>query len=360
MIQLHDVSKTYAGQPALSAVNLTIERGEFVAILGPSGCGKTTLLKLLAGFIKPTVGTITIDGVVVASPSHALPPEKRNIGMVFQSFALWPHMTVAEHIRFPLLHHRYVTSKLKENIEQRVREVLKLTGMDRFADRYPAELSGGQKQRVSLGRAIAPLPGLLLMDEPLSALDAELRMELRREIQAIHQQTQAAIVYVTHDQSEALAMADRVIVMNDGHIEQAAPPETIYTQPQSPFVATFVGKCNLVEGRWEGECFRPAHAPAERWPDTGVVAEFKRQNLYPVRPEQFKLFPAGETSVAATVTFAQYQGQEIHYTVQVGEQTWTIYQPASSRRFMPGERVGLVPVFAEPQPHQQTLASYII
>ena len=214
MIHFHEISKQYGKLTALKNINLELVDKEFVAILGPSGCGKTTLLKLLAGFMKPTAGHIKLNEELVASAKTLVPPEKRNISMVFQSFALWPHMTVEENIYFPLKHHHF--GKINDKFGQAtiVSEVLEMVGLENLRHRYPSELSGGQMQRVALARAIAPKPSLLLMDEPLSALDAELRMEMRKEIQGIHRMLGTTIVYVTHDQGEALAMADRIVVMN--------------------------------------------------------------------------------------------------------------------------------------------------
>ncbi|WAA12772.1 ABC transporter ATP-binding protein [Fervidibacillus halotolerans] len=334
MIQLNGISKSYGNVSALRGIDLFIKEGEFIAILGPSGCGKTTLLKLLAGFMKPTKGTMTMNGTIVASVDNVLPPEKRNIGMVFQSFALWPHMTVYEHVQFPLIHHSFAPKVDKKWRDERVKQVLRMVGLESFAQRYPHELSGGQKQRVSLARAIAPEPNLLLMDEPLSALDAELRMELRKEIQQIHKQTNASIVYVTHDQSEAFAMADRIVVMNRGNIEQIDRPEIIFSRPKTEFVATFVGKCNFVKGLWKDGRFIPNQFPNERWPDSGVSSHFKKRGLYPVRPDQWSLKKAKDGSGQGIIKFVQYQGKEIHYIVQVGEKEWTVHEQIQSSTYL--------------------------
>lgn len=341
MIKVNNVSKKYGSFTALHSIDLEIGDGEFIAVLGPSGCGKTTLLKLLAGFMGPTEGTIAMDELVLASTKNVLPPEKRNIGMVFQSFALWPHMTVAEHVKFPLSYHPNKIKEGKKELQERIGEVLKLVGLDALADRYPSQLSGGQKQRVALARAIAPLPNLLLMDEPLSALDVELRMEMRKEIQKLHRETKASIVFVTHDQGEALAIADKIVVMNQGRIEQIAPPEVLYTRPETEFVATFVGKCNLVKGQWQNDRFVPAIDPKNVWPDLGVADSFKESGIYPVRPEQFLLMPAESDGLQGVVSFVQYQGHEIHYTVEVGEETWTIHESVFASRFATGDFVGI-------------------
>ncbi|QGH33803.1 ATP-binding cassette domain-containing protein [Gracilibacillus salitolerans] len=339
-IAINQLSKEFDGFQALKKIDLQVREGEFIAILGPSGCGKTTLLRLLAGFLSPSEGEIVIGNETVGNLQQTLPPERRNIGMVFQSFALWPHLNVEEHIRFPLMHHRFVSDEIKRKQKDRMKEVLKMVNLESFADRMPTELSGGQKQRVALARAIAPQPDLLLMDEPLSNLDAELRMEMRGEIQALHQLTKATIVYVTHDQGEALAMADRIVVMNQGEIEQIGTPSEIYSKPESPFVARFVGKANLVEGNWNGKYFTPSLSPDIQWPDTGVVSEMKQRNIFPVRPEQFRLSEENqeETGLPGLITSVQFQGKEIHYTVQITNQTWTVHTDVS-QQFSLGEQV---------------------
>ncbi|WP_186580126.1 ABC transporter ATP-binding protein [Aquibacillus kalidii] len=319
---IKELQKRFGKFEALKKISLDIENGEFIAILGPSGCGKTTLLRLLAGFDSPTYGSIHISGTEVGNINTTLPPEKRNIGMVFQSFALWPHLNVKEHIKFPLVHHRFADKKM--DINKRIKEVLDITELTSFAERMPSELSGGQKQRVALGRAIAPQPDLLLMDEPLSNLDAELRMEMRREIQQIHRLTKATIIYVTHDQSEALAMADRIVVMNQGRIEQVGTPREIYSYPKTEFVASFVGKANLIKGTWHENYFEPELASNLKWTDLGVSEELKKRNIYPLRPEQIALTNDNE-GIPGIITSVQYQGKEIHYTVQTQNQSWVVH-----------------------------------
>ena len=229
---------------ALDDVNLEIGDGEFVAVLGPSGCGKTTLLRLLAGFLIPSGGKISMNGEMVAENGYGSSPNLRNIGMVFQSYALWPHMTVLQQILFPLQHSR-LQSWTKPAMKKRAMEMLELVGMASMAGRYPSELSGGQRQRVALARALADKPGLLLMDEPLSNLDAKLKIEMRKEISRIHRETHSSVLYVTHDQSEALGMADRIVIMNQGVVQQIDTPRQIFSNPANPFVAQFVGQTNL-------------------------------------------------------------------------------------------------------------------
>ncbi|NHN34177.1 ABC transporter ATP-binding protein [Paenibacillus sp. S3N08] len=338
-IELNQVSKKFGSFEALTSVNLTIADGEFVAILGPSGCGKTTLLRLLAGFEQPTSGEIHMNKVLVAKEGFILPPDKRRIGMVFQAFALWPHMNVREHVRFPIHHHHETPEAIRANEKERISKVLGMVGLSELGTRMPHELSGGQKQRVALARAIAAEPSILLMDEPLSSLDAMLRTDMRREIQSIHRQTRSAIVYVTHDQGEALAMADRIVVMKDGQIEQVGSPEEIYLWPQTEFVARFVSKANLIRGRWNDDRFTPDGTDGSlQWLGQHVASEFKAGGLYPVRPDQFKLDPASHQGIQGEVVNIQFQGKEFHYHIQVEQEQWEI---VSSFRFRLHEEVSL-------------------
>ncbi|MCZ8515768.1 ABC transporter ATP-binding protein [Paenibacillus filicis] len=338
-IQLTEVSKTFGTFQALKSLNLTIEKGEFIAILGPSGCGKTTLLRLLAGFEQPTTGEIRMNRQVAAKPGFSLPPEKRHIGMVFQSFALWPHMNVTEHVRFPIRHHQETPAHIRDKEQERIASVLQMVGLSQHGTRMPHELSGGQKQRVAIARAIASEPSLLLMDEPLSSLDAMLRMDMRREIQSIHRQTGTSIVYVTHDQSEALAMADRIVVMKDGGIEQIGAPQDIYLRPQTEFVAKFVSKANLIRGRWNHDRFVPAGADGSvEWQGSRVAEYFKSCGLYPVRPDQFQLDSPDPSGIPGEVTNVQFQGKEFHYHIRTEDGQWEISSP---RQFHLRDKVSL-------------------
>jgi len=239
-LELHDLQKRFAGGVAVEQFDLGVERGEFISFLGPSGCGKTTTLRMVAGFEQPTSGTISIDGVDVTGRA----PNRRNIGMVFQSYALFPNMTVADNISFGLR----VARRPAAEIGPRVAEMLRLIHMEGFERRYPAQLSGGQQQRVALARALAVRPQVLLLDEPLSALDARIRVSLRQEIRAIQRQLGITTIYVTHDQEEALSLSDRVVVMNRGRVEQIGPPAEIYNAPRTAFVAAFVGTLNVLPG----------------------------------------------------------------------------------------------------------------
>lgn len=334
---LANVSKKFGDVSALSPIDLAIEEGKFIAILGPSGCGKTTLLRLLAGFEAPTTGEIRMNGQQVAHPARVTPPEKRNIGMVFQSFALWPHLKVKEQIQFPLKHHRFTPAHLKKRAKERVEEMLAIVGLQEYGERMPNELSGGQKQRVAIARALAPQPALLLMDEPLSSLDAELRMDLRQEIQTIHRLVKTSIVYVTHDQAEALAMADEIVVMRAGRIEQVGTPEQIYTQPATPFVATFVGKANLIKGNWYGDQFKPFGDESVIWHSSVISPQIRKQGSFPVRPEQFALDKTG-SGIKGIVRNVMFQGKEFHYSVEVNGELITVHTD-QLQRYSPGEEV---------------------
>jgi len=337
------IGKKFGSVDALYSVNLDVHNGEFVAILGPSGCGKTTLLRIVGGFEAPTSGEIFIDDTLVGSPTRSVSTEKRDLGMVFQSFALWPHLSVAEHIAFPLRYRRAAMSSQAR--QARIREVLQLTGLESMADRMPHQLSGGQRQRVALARAIAPQPALLLMDEPLSALDAALREDMRREIQNLHRRTQASVMYVTHDQGEALAMADRIVVMKEGHIEQAGTPWEIYYQPETAFVATFVSKSNLVAGQWRDDAFVPAVGGSRVvWRGIHVTDALRRDGVCVVRPESLTLRPLdGDaepelTEAVGVVENALFQGREVHYSIRVGDHAWRVF----GRESVPvGTRVAL-------------------
>ena len=340
-LQLEHISQRFGSTTALKDINLTIAQGEFVAVLGPSGCGKTTLLRCIGGFIDPTEGIITLDNEVYSSKEIRVPIEDRNLGMVFQSFALWPHMTVREHVEFPLASRRQ--SHLSPEEKQRlVDKAIADMGLASMEKRLPGQLSGGQRQRVSLARAIVGKPSLLLMDEPLSALDAELRISMRKEIQDIHLHTGATIVYVTHDQGEAMAMADRIIVMRNGEIEQLGTPQEIYYHPATEFVATFVSKCNLLQGNWDGEDFTLTGEEI-KYPGKEIAHHFKEKGLYPVRPEQFLLTHEGQ-GLEVEVTNRQYNGREFQYTVSYKEQDLVVFA-GCEERFEPGEK--LILSFAE-------------
>ncbi|HTO31795.1 MAG TPA: ABC transporter ATP-binding protein [Pararhizobium sp.] len=240
-LTLTSIQKSFGAVQVVKDFNMGIEKGEFVSFLGPSGCGKTTILRMIAGFERPTGGRIEIGG----KSQENLKPNQRNIGMVFQAYALFPNMNVAENVAFGLK----VAGKPKAEIDDRVKEMLGLIHLGHLADRYPYQMSGGQQQRVALARALAPKPQVLLLDEPLSALDAKIRVSLREEIRMIQQQLGITTVFVTHDQEEALSISDRIVVMNAGRADQIGTPFDIYNKPATRFVASFVGTLNLIEAK---------------------------------------------------------------------------------------------------------------
>ena len=250
---LGNITKSFGAFEAVKDLSLELQKGEFVSLLGPSGCGKTTTLRMIAGFMPPSEGTIEMDGEAISSPGAVVPPERRRMSMIFQSYAIWPNMTVGENVGFGL----QVRKLPKADIERRVDKILDVVQMRALKDRYPAELSGGQQQRVALARAIVVEPEILLLDEPLSNLDANLREEMRFEIRRLHDEFKITTVYVTHDQSEAMVTSDRIVVMNKGRIEQVDPPQVLYGRPKSRFVAAFIGRTNFVERNGSTFSLRP-------------------------------------------------------------------------------------------------------
>src|SRR5580693_7419050 len=247
-LALRGIGRRYGEFDAVRDVTLELQAGEFVSLLGPSGCGKTTTLRMIAGFIKPTAGTIEMNGVALSSTAHVVAPEKRGMSMIFQSYAIWPNMTVGQNVAFGL----QLRKLGKAEIQERVDRILDVVRMKHLKDRYPAELSGGQQQRVALARAIVIEPEVLLLDEPLSNLDANLREEMRSEIRRLHDAFRITTVYVTHDQAEAMVTSDRIVVMNHGRIEQVDDPVSMYTRPKTRFVAGFIGRTNFLDGRLDG------------------------------------------------------------------------------------------------------------
>jgi iron(III) transport system ATP-binding protein len=248
-LALRDLTCRFGTVTAVDRASLALARGEFVSLLGPSGCGKTTTLRMIAGFLDPTEGAIELDGRTISAPGRSLPPEKRGMSMIFQSYAIWPNMTVAENVGFGL----EVRRRPRAEITEKVDRILDVVRMRHLRDRYPAELSGGQQQRVALARAIVVQPDVLLLDEPLSNLDANLREEMRYEIRRLHDEFHITTVYVTHDQAEAMVTSDRIAVMNAGRIEQVDEPRALYARPRTRFVAGFIGRTNFLEGEVRGD-----------------------------------------------------------------------------------------------------------
>ena len=276
ILELQNIVKLFPNSKEVTVddVSFSLEQGELLGLLGPSGCGKTTLLRIIAGFEKISQGTVAISGTIVSDRSYCLPPEKRNTGMVFQDYALFPHLTVEENIAFGLKCQQTannnslfgLSSFIRKQIKFRVKEVIELVGLEDLEERYPHELSGGQQQRVSLARALTPQPELILLDEPLSNLDVQIRQRLRTEIRSILKAAGISAIFVTHDREEALAISDRIAVMCKGKLEQIGTPETVYTQPTSPFVAEFVTQANFLPARrigqeWQTELGRVTLAP---------------------------------------------------------------------------------------------------
>jgi putative spermidine/putrescine transport system ATP-binding protein len=280
-LEINNVRKAFAQSVAVHNFDLQVERGEFVSFLGPSGCGKTTTLRMIAGFETPTSGTILVDG----QDMTYRPPNQRNVGMVFQSYALFPNMTVADNIGFGLK----VARRPAAEIQERIVEMLRIIHMADFGARYPYQLSGGQQQRVALARALAIRPQVLLLDEPLSALDAKIRISLRQEIRSIQRQLGITTIYVTHDQEEALSLSDRIVVMSAGHVEQIGTPFEIYNFPLTSFVASFVGTLNVLPasvldaagGRLEvdGQEIRAAQPIADRAPGAPVKIALRPETI---------------------------------------------------------------------------------
>jgi iron(III) transport system ATP-binding protein len=320
-VEIRALCKSYGSTVVVDGVDLRIEHGQLVCLLGPSGCGKTTTLRLLAGFLEPDGGEIVVGGRRLSSPGRVVPPERRNMSMIFQSYAVWPHMTVFDNVAYGLK----LRGLARSTIQERVRGILDLVRMEQLADRYPGELSGGQQQRVALARALVVEPETLLLDEPLSNLDAHLREEMRFEIRRLHEQYKITTVYVTHDQSEAMVIADRIAVMNQGCIEQVGTGEEIYERPRTEFVARFIGQTNLLPGTLASEpglvtlrggVLRTADAQAAS-PGASVAVS--------IRPSDIAILPGVSGNGADTnvlkgkVLRAYYLGASRDYQVEVAD-----------------------------------------
>jgi len=347
------VTKEFAGGAvrAVDRVSFEVHEGELLVLLGPSGCGKTTSLRMIAGLEEPDEGEVTIDGTLVSSPTRNVfvPTERRGIGMVFQSYAIWPHMTVFENVAFPLRARRARRAAIADKVEG----ALALVGLEGFAQRSATQLSGGQQQRVALARALVFEPRLLLLDEPLSNLDAKLRVRMRTELKELQRRTGITSVFVTHDQAESMALADRVVVMRQGHVEQIGTPEEIYEAPATRFVSEFVGSIN----------FLPAEVSRELAPDGIVSLRFGdgsraiscewrgaaapavgQQMLVSVRPENLTLRPGPspdhENVWDCVVRSAVYYGDHREYEVAVDDRIFKVSAPARTA-VEPGERAYL-------------------
>ena len=308
-VTVANLTKRFGTTAALDAVDLEIADGSFTALLGPSGCGKTTFLRLLAGLETPSAGTIRIGGTDVTT----LPPERRGLGMMFQSYALFPHMSVADNLRFPL-RMRGLGDRAEQ--ERRVADALKLVRMEPLARRFPRELSGGQQQRVALARALIADPPVLLLDEPLSTLDAQLRKDMQVELMELHRKVGLTTVLVTHDQDEALSLADRVVLMRAGRIEQIGAPRAIYRQPATAFAASFLGAANLVP-----VTVRAGWAEIDGVGRVPLVSSRDGARQLVLRQEDLRLRAAprdGEVAVPARVVAVAYHGAGLRIVVEVG------------------------------------------
>ncbi|MBR6300029.1 MAG: ABC transporter ATP-binding protein [Clostridia bacterium] len=309
-VTIKHVTKAFGDNVVLKEFNETFQEGEFITLLGPSGCGKTTMLRIIAGFEKPTTGELYIDNQLVSGGKTFIPPEKRSVGMVFQSYAVWPHMNVFDNVAYPLT----IKKVPKAEIKKSVAHVLEIVHLSQYAERFPNQLSGGQQQRVALARALVAAPKLLLLDEPLSNLDAKLRESMRFEIKEIQRQLGITVVYVTHDQTEAMAMSDRIFLINRGVVQQCGSPEEIYNHPANQFVADFLGKVDFFKGesangrivfpKMDGQSF------AYNGPRTGKVE-------VAVRPEN--LYFAEDGILEGTLEAQYYLGDVDDCRVRVGE-----------------------------------------
>ena len=333
-VTIQNVTKSCGNSVVLENFDAVFENGEFITLLGPSGCGKTTMLRMIAGFEKPTSGSVLFDDQVVSDDKVFLPPERRDIGMVFQSYAVWPHMTVFENVAYPLK----IKKVNKAAIEEKVDRVLKMVHLIQYRDRIPSQLSGGQQQRVALARALVAEPALLLLDEPLSNLDAKLRESMRFEIKDIQKEFGITVVYVTHDQTEAMAMSDRIVVINKGVIQQVGDPKTIYNEPANPFVADFVGKIEFLEGE-----VKAGHILLDGCGQSlPYEGDKKGRVIVGIRPEHVKYAKEGEGALTGTVKTHFYLGDVDDCRVDLGgKELRVIADPMDSDGVKTGKQVRL-------------------
>jgi multiple sugar transport system ATP-binding protein len=326
-IGIEQVEKAYGAAKVIHGVSVDIRDGEFVTLVGPSGCGKSTLLRMIAGLESITGGAISIGDRVV----NSLPPKERDIAMVFQSYALYPHMTVGENMGFSLR----LRKAPKAEFDASVKRAAAILGLENLLERYPKQLSGGQRQRVAMGRAIVRDPAVFLFDEPLSNLDAKLRVQMRAEIKALHQKLKTTTVYVTHDQIEAMTMADRIVVMNNGRIEQAGPPLELYDRPANMFVAGFLGSpsMNFLRGQARGNAIELEHGISVALPNARRAGAI----VLGIRPEHATIDPGG---LPATVKVVEPTGSETHLVAEIGGQEIIV---VVKERYAaePGENIGI-------------------
>ncbi len=314
-VNIQGVTKSYGDTVAVRDVSFEVAKGELFFLLGPSGCGKTTLLRMIAGFLKPETGSMLFDDRHITN----VPPHRRNTGMVFQNYALWPHMSVSENVAYGLKERKIP----RADVQRRVERALSTVRMLQYRDRSPNQLSGGQQQRVALARALVIEPDVVLLDEPLSNLDAKLRLDMRTEIRRIHEETGITMIYVTHDQKEALSMAQRVAVMSMGRVEQVGSPRELYRRPANRFVAEFIGEANLIDGRLveqhDGQGKVETDVGALIGTVGGTSLEEGDRVTCMVRPEGFSLDGDRENSIAAEVEDSLYLGEAEQFVLRVGE-----------------------------------------
>jgi ABC-type Fe3+/spermidine/putrescine transport system ATPase subunit len=330
-LELLGISQRYDNLWVIRDLSLEVYSGELCCLLGPSGCGKTTTLRIIAGFLEPQEGSVRLDGVDITRT----PPQRRNVGMVFQNYALFPHMTVYENVAYGLRRRRWSESKIRNEVT----EMLRLAHLTGYEDRAVHQLSGGQQQRVALSRALIIRPKLLLLDEPLSNLDARLRAAMREEIRRVQRTLGITAVYVTHDQEEAMSIADRIVVINAGRIEQVGTPQQVYEHPATQFVASFIGRVNLLPGQIVDGALhllgRTYPSAADDWPtdDFTVCA---------VRPERVRLTHAEDAPLVGTVQEVTFLGPIVRYQVALdGDVAVGVEAPSPETIHAPGERVGV-------------------
>ncbi len=312
VLRLDGVTCRYGSETAVDDVDLDVAAGELLTLLGPSGCGKTTTLRLIAGLEEPSAGTITIAGETVAGDGRVVAPEDRDVGLVFQNFALFPHLDVAENVAFGL------RDADPGTVDERVDELLALVELESHREKMPGQLSGGQQQRVALARSLAPEPDLLLLDEPFSNLDVRLRVEMREEVRSILKAAGVTAVSVTHDQEEALSISDRVAIMNGGHIEQVGKPEVVFENPESRFVASFLGRASFLPGRVRGDLVETPLGTLSTTQLNGPVHAYDGAKIdVLVRPDDLEARPVDEGVADGHIVNRQYNGPSFVYRVQV-------------------------------------------
>lgn len=317
-LELEDVAKRFGRNLVVDGFTLDVKEGEFVSFLGGSGCGKTTTLRMVAGFETPTAGSICISGTDVVQVA----PNRRGVGMVFQNYALFPNMTVRKNIEFGLK----LAKWKRADIRKRIEEMLALIHMEELGERYPHQMSGGQQQRASLARALAVKPRVLLLDEPLSALDAKIRAMLRTEIRAIQQKTGITTIYVTHDQEEAMSLSDRIVVMNAGKIEQVGTPFEIYNRPATPFVASFIGNLNILDAEVLDAPLGRLAVEGQQVLAAGPVPAAQPRVRLSLRPEMLSLNEGipGANSLSGTLANVVFLGSIVRLTIQIGTKEITV------------------------------------